>query len=108
MMTLLVAQVRATEELDIGVNEGTGSCIKKCAIKCFPLLYPPRIAACSALCILACKLIPPAIVMDCTTDCTNSIIDTYKPTDVVKVNNIVGSCYKTCKHNNLYENGFYN
>ncbi|KAL4283385.1 hypothetical protein GQ457_16G008770 [Hibiscus cannabinus] len=101
MMTLLVAQVRAIDELDIGVNEGTGSCIKKCAIECFPLLSPPRIAACSALCILACKLIPSAIVMDCTTGCTNSIIDTYKPTDVVKVNNIVGSCYKTCKHNNL-------
>ncbi|KAK8596172.1 hypothetical protein V6N12_064671 [Hibiscus sabdariffa] len=101
MMTLLVAHVRATDELDIGVNEGMGSCIKKCAIKCLPLLSPPRIVTCSALCILACKLIPPAIVMDCTTSCTNSIIDTCKPTDVVKVNNIVGSCYKTCKHNNL-------
>ncbi|KAL4290414.1 hypothetical protein GQ457_14G013340 [Hibiscus cannabinus] len=87
--------------LHIGVNEGMGSCIKKCAIRCFPLLSPPRIDACSALCILACKLIPSAIVMDCTTGCRNSIIDTYKPTDVVKVNNIVGSCYKTCKVNNL-------
>ncbi|KAL4283932.1 hypothetical protein GQ457_16G016670 [Hibiscus cannabinus] len=97
MMTLLVAQVRAIDELDIGVNEGTSSCIKKWAIKCFPLLSPLRIASCLALCILACKLIPPAIVMDYTTGSTNSIIDTYKPT----VNNIVGSCYKTCKHNNF-------
>ncbi|KAL4292074.1 hypothetical protein GQ457_14G013380 [Hibiscus cannabinus] len=101
VMTLPLAQVRATNKLDIGVNEGMGSCIKKCAIRCFHLLSPPRIAACSALCILACKLIPSAIVMDCTTGCTNSIIDTYNPTDVVKVNNIVGSCYKTCKLNNL-------
>ncbi|KAL4290275.1 hypothetical protein GQ457_14G013360 [Hibiscus cannabinus] len=74
-------------------------------VLCFPLLSPPRIAPCSALCILACKLIPSAIVMDCTTGCTNSIIDTYNPIAiyiyVVKVKNIVGSCYKTCKLNNL-------
>ncbi|KAL4290770.1 hypothetical protein GQ457_14G013420 [Hibiscus cannabinus] len=68
MMTLLLAQVRATYGLDICVNDGTNTCIKKCAIKCLPLLFPPRIVTCSALCILACKLIPPAIVMDCTID----------------------------------------
>ncbi|GMJ03931.1 hypothetical protein HRI_004062300 [Hibiscus trionum] len=101
MMTLHAAQVRAIDELNIGVKEGMGTCIKRCAIACIPILAPPRIAACAALCILACKLTPPTVVMDCTTGCTNSVIDTYKPTDVEKVNNIVGSCYKTCKHNNL-------
>ncbi|GMJ03929.1 hypothetical protein HRI_004062600 [Hibiscus trionum] len=101
MMALLAAEVRAIDELNIGVKEGMGSCIKRCDIACIPLLAPPRIAACAALCILACKLSPPAVVMDCTTCCTNSTIDTYKPTYVEKVNDIVGSCYKTCKHNNL-------
>ncbi|GMJ03944.1 hypothetical protein HRI_004064700 [Hibiscus trionum] len=100
-MTLHAAQVRAIDELNIGVKEGMSTCIKRCAIACIPLLAPPRIAACAALCILACKLTPPTVVMNCTTGCTNSVIDTYKPTDVEKVNKIVGSFYKTCKHNNL-------
>ncbi|KAE8681632.1 hypothetical protein F3Y22_tig00111311pilonHSYRG00173 [Hibiscus syriacus] len=80
MFAPLTTLVQATGELDIGVKEGIGACAKKCIFPCVSLLIPVRIATCMSLCILSCKALPPAIVKDCTTDCANSIIYTYKPT----------------------------
>ncbi|MBA0846468.1 hypothetical protein Goshw_002533 [Gossypium schwendimanii] len=102
MMTMLVNEVRAIENLDVELSEkeGIGSCAKECALKCLPQINPPRIIICTALCIIACKLNPPPAIFDCTTGCANSIIKTYNPTDARKIDNIVDSCYETCKNNN--------
>ncbi|KAH1128811.1 hypothetical protein J1N35_000189 [Gossypium stocksii] len=102
MMAVLVNEVRTIENLDVerGVEEGIGSCAKECALKCLPQINPRRIVICTALCIIACKLNPPPAIFDCTTGCANSIIKTYNPTDARKIDNIVDSCYETCKNNN--------
>ncbi|GMI94199.1 hypothetical protein HRI_003089200 [Hibiscus trionum] len=88
MKALLVGQVQGVDELNIGVKEGIGSCVKICAPRCFSLFKPIKIALCMASCMIKCKVQPTPIVFDCTT--------AY----VGRINNIVGSCYKTCKVNN--------
>ncbi|GMI94187.1 hypothetical protein HRI_003088000 [Hibiscus trionum] len=100
MKALLVGQVQGVDELNIGVKEGIGTCVKICAPRCFPLFKPIKIALCMASCMIKCKVQPTPIVFDCTTACANSVINAYNSTDVGRINNIVGSCYKTCKVNN--------
>ncbi|XVE52122.1 hypothetical protein DITRI_Ditri02bG0096900 [Diplodiscus trichospermus] len=77
----------------------TGRCVKRCLYKCIWKLSPQRIALCFGLCMIGCKLRPPQGVYKCTSDCANSLLNTYNPTDAEKVLEIfVGSCYKSCKH----------
>ncbi|XVF51951.1 hypothetical protein PTKIN_Ptkin04bG0225200 [Pterospermum kingtungense] len=78
-------------------------CAAKCTAKCALKIFPKRVARCFGPCVLDCYKPTSEVVHHCTSNCVNSMINAYNPTDVAdveKVEGFVGSCYETCKNNN--------
>ncbi|OMO66808.1 hypothetical protein COLO4_30352 [Corchorus olitorius] len=102
MVLMMVVLAQGQAELGFkNPSADTGLCATSCGARCLPRLYAPQIAFCFGLCMIGCKLRPSEAVFKCTSGCANSMVNSYKPTAAERVENIVGSCYQTCKQNSI-------